>query len=133
MKNMSNTINLFPSPQNRLQFFTYLLAFVFLSTTTTAQVFYTEDFEDMTYDFTASTFCNTGGDFFTITDGSDISGTHDDKLCTFYFAAQDLDGSTCPDHPAFMTFDDLDISGSCLLYTSPSPRDATLSRMPSSA
>ena len=24
-------------------------------------------------------------------------------------------------------------SGSCLLYTSPSPRDATLSRMPSSA
>ena len=28
--------------------------------------------------------------------------------------------------------DDLD-SGNCLLYTSPSPRDATLSRMPSSA
>ena len=26
-----------------------------------------------------------------------------------------------------------DASGSCLLYTSPSPRDATLSRMPSSA
>ena len=26
-----------------------------------------------------------------------------------------------------------DIGGSCLLYTSPSPRDATLSRMPSSA
>ena len=25
------------------------------------------------------------------------------------------------------------IQGSCLLYTSPSPRDATLSRMPSSA
>ena len=25
------------------------------------------------------------------------------------------------------------INGSCLLYTSPSPRDATLSRMPSSA
>ena len=25
------------------------------------------------------------------------------------------------------------ISGTCLLYTSPSPRDATLSRMPSSA
>ena len=25
------------------------------------------------------------------------------------------------------------LSGSCLLYTSPSPRDATLSRMPSSA
>ena len=27
----------------------------------------------------------------------------------------------------------LDICNSCLLYTSPSPRDATLSRMPSSA
>ena len=27
----------------------------------------------------------------------------------------------------------LDHNGSCLLYTSPSPRDATLSRMPSSA
>ena len=26
-----------------------------------------------------------------------------------------------------------DFTGSCLLYTSPSPRDATLSRMPSSA
>ena len=25
------------------------------------------------------------------------------------------------------------LTGSCLLYTSPSPRDATLSRMPSSA
>ena len=33
------------------------------------------------------------------------------------------------------TFDDLQVGGSatCLLYTSPSPRDATLSRMPSSA
>ena len=27
----------------------------------------------------------------------------------------------------------MEIPGSCLLYTSPSPRDATLSRMPSSA
>ena len=27
----------------------------------------------------------------------------------------------------------LDQDGACLLYTSPSPRDATLSRMPSSA
>ena len=27
----------------------------------------------------------------------------------------------------------LDMNGNCLLYTSPSPRDATLSRMPSSA
>ena len=27
----------------------------------------------------------------------------------------------------------ISVSGACLLYTSPSPRDATLSRMPSSA
>ena len=31
------------------------------------------------------------------------------------------------------SFQDLIIDNSCLLYTSPSPRDATLSRMPSSA
>ena len=31
------------------------------------------------------------------------------------------------------TFDCADIYTGCLLYTSPSPRDATLSRMPSSA
>ena len=29
--------------------------------------------------------------------------------------------------------DDLDLSKGCLLYTSPSPRDSTSSRMPSSA
>ena len=34
-------------------------------------------------------------------------------------------------HPAF--FGCFDWHSSCLLYTSPSPRDATLSRMPSSA
>ena len=33
----------------------------------------------------------------------------------------------------FGVIDMLDGFGSCLLYTSPSPRDATLSRMPSSA
>ena len=39
----------------------------------------------------------------------------------------DVDGHT--------ELDDVNISGvsTCLLYTSPSPRDATLSRMPSSA
>ena len=36
----------------------------------------------------------------------------------------DGDAGILPDHAPFMT---------CLLYTSPSPRDATLSRMPSSA
>ena len=47
----------------------------------------------------------------------------------------------CPDHDAFyerMTGRDwltalLGLSGFCLLYTSPSPRDGLLSRMPSSA
>ena len=43
-----------------------------------------------------------------------------------------LEGGTCaePDteNACFYTCDD-----TCLLYTSPSPRDATLSRMPSSA
>ena len=33
-------------------------------------------------------------------------------------------------HPVWNAFA---VSGDCLLYTSPSPRDATLSRMPSSA
>ena len=35
---------------------------------------------------------------------------------------------------SFMRLDpDMGVFGTCLLYTSPSPRDATLSRMPSSA
>ena len=39
------------------------------------------------------------------------------------------------DHRAFKIVQDcaLDLASACLLYTSPSPRDATLSRMPSSA
>ena len=34
---------------------------------------------------------------------------------------------------SFVIYDDSDRLSACLLYTSPSPRDATLSRMPSSA
>ena len=34
---------------------------------------------------------------------------------------------------AYFTYEINDVSYNCLLYTSPSPRDATLSRMPSSA
>ena len=34
---------------------------------------------------------------------------------------------------AIQTLDLIEACGDCLLYTSPSPRDATLSRMPSSA
>ena len=33
----------------------------------------------------------------------------------------------------FYEFSDIDIEGTCLLYTSPSPRDLSTSRMPSSA
>ena len=40
--------------------------------------------------------------------------------------------STSPDFEAFTTQIE-ELSKNCLLYTSPSPRDATLSRMPSSA
>ena len=39
-------------------------------------------------------------------------------------------------HQAMITITSVEVSGDlqhCLLYTSPSPRDATLSRMPSSA
>ena len=35
--------------------------------------------------------------------------------------------------PCVKVFEDNNILSFCLLYTSPSPRDATLSRMPSSA
>ena len=44
----------------------------------------------------------------------------------------DLAKSTTPPRTAARG-DEIQTSGSCLLYTSPSPRDATLSRMPSSA
>ena len=40
---------------------------------------------------------------------------------------------TAPPSDAIVLFDGTDLSKCCLLYTSPSPRDATLSRMPSSA
>ena len=40
-------------------------------------------------------------------------------------------GQPCEDREAIM--DKARNIGACLLYTSPSPRDATLSRMPSSA
>ena len=42
----------------------------------------------------------------------------------------------CKSFPGVKALDNVQLSlrpGTCLLYTSPSPRDATLSRMPSSA
>ena len=51
------------------------------------------------------------------------------------FAGQDIYHAI---HPIFMSPDDIyllafDLTKDCLLYTSPSPRDRTRSRMPSSA
>ena len=46
-----------------------------------------------------------------------------------HIVVNDLDAD-----PANQTVEDITaMGGNCLLYTSPSPRDATLSRMPSSA
>ena len=51
------------------------------------------------------------------------------KKITFINPRNDDDeDGRMPEYP-----DGIDGGGSCLLYTSPSPRDATLSRMPSSA
>ena len=36
-------------------------------------------------------------------------------------------------HPLFENSEKIELSGTCLLYTSPSPRDVEESRMPSSA
>ena len=45
-----------------------------------------------------------------------------------------LVGGTEPvEHPAVEGVEEVSQYETCLLYTSPSPRDATLSRMPSSA
>ena len=58
--------------------------------------------------------CNVGGDMYALEDNCSHADTplSEGRLRGFHI--------TCPLH-------------GCLLYTSPSPRDATLSRMPSSA
>ena len=48
------------------------------------------------------------------------------------FGKKKSNQASCSGHHVDLTDSDDDIIG-CLLYTSPSPRDATLSRMPSSA
>ena len=47
--------------------------------------------------------------------------------------ASDIDGALADSNIATITTTDKVSGSACLLYTSPSPRDATLSRMPSSA
>ena len=58
-----------------------------------------------------------------------VSGAEDAKTQTFTLEGTNLFGLANVGTNAKPTIVDID----CLLYTSPSPRDATLSRMPSSA
>jgi len=51
-----------------------------------------------------------GGDYFTRTDGSDISGTYNSPQGSYFFAAQDLDADGMST-PATLSIDDIDISG----------------------
>ena len=67
-----------------------------------------------------------GYDNFLVTAGPP---TNDILAVTETFAA--VDGDSGGTTPSVLSSDT--INGTCLLYTSPSPRDATLSRMPSSA
>ena len=59
--------------------------------------------------------------------GSDPSSTTDDAQKNIAVGTTALDAVTTGDDVVAIGYD------ACLLYTSPSPRDATLSRMPSSA
>ena len=74
-----------------------------------------EDFEDGTVGYTVSTaeFTDGSGDYFTRTDGSNISGTYSSPQGTSFFAAMDIDGEGASSEQT-MTFDDINISG----YTS---------------
>ena len=47
--------------------------------------------------------------------------------------AKDIDAFESYMHPEFISVSEFEMSTSCLLYTSPSPRDQRGSRMPSSA
>ena len=61
--------------------------------------------------------------------GSDTTNGHWSDVST----AQKADAAYAPDDNEWVTFAATELSGTCLLYTSPSPRDGLLSRMPSSA
>ena len=71
-------------------------------------------------------------------------GVHDHMLLVHEVLSVNGDVTFAPDHvldqevhdPIHLVHEVLSVNGDvnfCLLYTSPSPRDATLSRMPSSA
>ena len=82
----------------------------------------TNDTPDITVD--------AGNDQGTVTEDASTSaeGAPADQVNTLT-----LSGSYATDDTVTATVNNVDITYTCLLYTSPSPRDATLSRMPSSA
>lgn len=61
---------------------------------------------------TASEDCNDGTDFFTRTDGTDLSSSYNvsGQDGTYFFAAMDTDGSPCTSATQTLVFDDVDIS-----------------------
>ena len=59
------------------------------------------------------------------------SSSNDSGECSSFLECLDGTYWTPNDNQSIWTFNDN--QNGCLLYTSPSPRDATLSRMPSSA
>ena len=81
----------------------------------------------------------------TITSSNNIEGSSDDKALKVNFASTRLvysdstkgwvtsSTSLLQNSIAPLTVDYLVVAGGCLLYTSPSPRDLSTSRMPSSA
>ena len=76
------------------------------------------------------------GDVITIADGTGVEATAPQTITTTEGGTVTLnpDGTFTYTPPTgFIGEDTFDYSIICLLYTSPSPRDATLSRMPSSA
>ena len=72
---------------------------------------------------------NTGVSGTAVLDEDDMSSNSATKAATQQSIKAYIDNQIDTDMDVPITTD----SGSCLLYTSPSPRDATLSRMPSSA
>lgn len=75
---------------------------------------YVHDFETAGGYTASDSECSDGsGDYFERSDGSDIGGTYNSPIGTYFFAAQDVDASGCPAAtlPATLLFDDINISG----------------------
>ena len=70
--------------------------------------------------------CSQNGVVVFNTPGANANAVKEMVLCSLILGKRDLVSGN-------KSIDAIDIDNICLLYTSPSPRDATLSRMPSSA